>query len=264
MTRLPTLYVTHGSPTLIVDDCPARDFLAGLGRRLPRPKAVLCVSAHWEAPRAAVSAAPTPETIHDFYGFPPALYEQRYPAPGAPTLAGRVAGLLHKAGIACVVDPLRGLDHGAWVPLKLMYPAADVPAFQLSVQSPLGPEHHIGLGRALAPLREEGVLILGSGSATHNLADFRGVRGIADPVRPYVKPFDDWLVKTVEAGDEETLADYRRAPEGPRNHPSAEHFLPIFVPFGAALAAGEGRAKTLHRSYTYGILAMTAFAWGMA
>lgn len=262
--RLPTVYVTHGSPTLIVDDCPARDFLAGLGKTLPQPKAVLCVSAHWEAPRAAISAAPTPETIHDFYGFPPALYQQRYPAPGAPTLAGRVAGMLQEAGISCVVDPLRGLDHGAWVPLKLMFPAADIPAFQLSVQSPLGPEHHIALGRALAPLREEGVLILGSGSATHNLADFRGVRGVSDPVRPYVKPFDDWLVKTVEAGDESALADYRRAPEGARNHPSPEHFLPIFVPFGAALAAGEGRGTTLHRSYTYGILAMTAFAWGMA
>jgi 4,5-DOPA dioxygenase extradiol len=211
-----------------------------------------------------VSAAPKPDTIHDFYGFPPALYEQRYPAPGAPTLAGRVAGMLHKAGISCVVDPLRGLDHGAWVPLKLMFPGADIPAFQLSVQSPLGPEHHIALGRALAPLRDEGVLILGSGSATHNLADFRGVRGISDPVRPYVKPFDDWLVKTVEAGDEKALADYRRAPEGPRNHPSPEHFLPIFVPFGAALAAGQGRGTTLHRSYTYGIIAMTAFAWGTA
>jgi 4,5-DOPA dioxygenase extradiol len=197
-------------------------------------------------------------------GFPPALYDHRYAAPGAPALAGRVAGLLREAGISCAVDPLRGLDHGAWVPLKLMYPEADVPACQLSVQSPLGPEHHIALGKALAPLRGEGVLILGSGSATHNLADFRFLRRIDEPPRPYVKPFDDWLVTTVAAGDEKALADYRRAPEGARNHPSAEHFLPIFVPFGAALAAGEGRGRTLHRSYTYGILAMTAFAWGMA
>lgn len=264
MTRLPTLYVTHGSPTLIIDDCPARNFLAGLGKRLPRPKAILCVSAHWEQPRAAVSAAPKPETIHDFYGFPPALYEHRYEAPGAPAPAGRAAGVLHAAGISCVVDPRRGLDHGAWVPLKLMYPEADIPVFQLSVQSPLGPAHHIALGKALAPLRDEGVLILGSGSATHNLADFRGVRSIDEPPRPYVKPFDDWLVKTVEAGDETGLADYRRAPEGARNHPSPEHFLPIFVPFGAALATSAGRGKTLHRSYTYAIIAMTAFAWGMA
>ncbi len=262
--RLPTIFVTHGAPTLILDDCPARDFLGALGAKLPRPQAVLCVSAHWEASRAVVSAAPRPETIHDFYGFPPALYEQRYPAPGAPALAGRVAGLLHKAGISCVVDPLRGFDHGAWVPLKLMYPGHDIPALQLSVQSPLGPEHHIALGQALAPLREEGVLILGSGSATHNLADFRGGRSLDAPPRPYVKPFDDWLVKTVEAGDAAALADYRRAPEGARNHPSPEHFLPIFVPFGAAVAAGEGRGTTLHRSVTYGIIAMTAFAWGLA
>lgn len=264
MARLPTIYVTHGAPTLILDDCPARDFLGALGQTLPRPKAVLCVSAHWEAARAAVSAAPKPETIHDFYGFPSPLCEQRYPAPGAPTLAGRVAGLLHEAGVSCVVDPVHGLDHGAWVPLKLMFPEADIPVFQLSVQTPLGPEHHIALGKALAPLREEGVLILGSGSATHNLADFRGIRRLDEPPRPYVKPFDDWLVKTVEAGDEKALADYRRAPEGARNHPSPEHFLPIFVPFGAALAAGEGKGTTLHRSVTYGIIAMTAFAWGMA
>jgi 4,5-DOPA dioxygenase extradiol len=132
------------------------------------------------------------------------------------------------------------------------------------VQAPLGPEHHVALGRALAPLREEGVLILGSGSATHNLADFRGVRRIDEPPRPYVKPFDDWLVGAVEAGDEKSLADYRHAPEGRRNHPSPEHFLPIFVPLGAALATSEGKGKTLHRSYTYGILAMTAFAWGLA
>jgi 4,5-DOPA dioxygenase extradiol len=264
VTRFPTLYVTHGAPTLILDDCPARDFLAALGKRLPRPKAVLCVSPHWEETRAAVSAAPKPETIHDFFGFPPALYHHRYPAPGAPTLAGRVAGLLHKAGISCVVDPLRGFDHGAWVPLKLMFPEADIPAFQLSVQTPLGPAHHLALGRALAPLRDEGVLILGSGSATHNLRDFRGASRVDDPPCDYVKPFDDWLVKTVEAGDAAALADYERAPEGKRNHPTPEHFLPIYVPFGAALAAGEAKGRTLHRSTTYGIIAMTAFAWGMA
>lgn len=260
--RLPTIYVTHGSPTLILDDCPARDFLRGLGARLPRPKAVLCVSAHWEQPRAAVSAAPKPPTIHDFAGFPRALYEMRYAAPGAPTLAGRVAGLLHKAGISCVVDPLRGLDHGAWVPLKLMYPEGDVPAFQLSIQTPLGAVHHVALGKALAPLRDEGVLILGSGSATHNLRDFRGASGLADPPRPYVKPFDDWLVKTVEAGDENALLAWERAPEARRNHPTDDHWLPIYVPFGAALATGDGKGRTLHRSVTYGIIAMTAFAWG--
>ena len=209
MNRQPTIYVTHGAPTLILDDCPARDFLGALGKKLPRPQAVLCVSAHWESALAAVSAAPRPGTIHDFYGFPPALYEQHYPVPGAPALAGRVAGLVHKAGMSCLVDPLRGLDHGAWVPLKLMFPGADIPAFQLSVQTPLGPAHHVALGHALAPLREEGVLILGSGSATHNLADFRGGRSLHEPPRAYVKPFDDWLVKAVEAGDAAARATTR-------------------------------------------------------
>lgn len=262
MSRLPTLYVTHGSPTLIIDDCPARDFLAGLGAQLPRPSAIVCVSPHWEATRAVVSAVPRPETIHDFMGFPRPLYELRYPVPGAPTLAGRIAGLLHKAGISCIIDPLRGLDHGAWVPLKLMYPEADIPVLQVSVQTPLGPTHHIAMGKALAPLRDEGVLIVGSGSATHNLRDFRGASAVDDPPKDYVKPFDDWLVKTVEAGDGAALADYERAPEARRNHPTAEHFLPIFVPFGAALAAGEPKGRTLHRSVTFGIIAMTAFAWG--
>jgi 4,5-DOPA dioxygenase extradiol len=262
--RLPTLYVTHGAPTLIIDDCSARDFLAALGKTLPRPKAVLCVSAHWEQARAAVSAAPRQQAIHDFIGFPNALYRMRHDVPGAPALAGRVAGLLHGAGISCAVDPLRGLDHGAWVPLKLIYPEGDIPAFQLSVQTPLGAEHHIALGKALAPLREEGVLILGSGSATHNLRDFRGSSRLDDPPKPYVRPFDDWLVRTVEAGDAEALAHYDTAPEGRRNHPTPEHFLPIFVPMGAALATGDGKGKALHRSVTYGIIAMTAFAWGLA
>lgn len=259
---MPTLYVTHGSPTLIIDDCPARDFLAGLGRQLPRPKAILCVSAHWETPRAVIGAAPKPETIHDFVGFPPALYQHRYEVPGAPTLASRASGLLHKAGISCVVDPSRGLDHGAWVPLKLLYPEGDIPALQLSVQTPLGADHHIAVGKALAPLREEGVLILGSGSATHNLRDFRGASGVDDPMKPYVMPFEDWLIATVETGDAAALAEYEHAPEGKRNHPTPEHFLPIFVPFGAALAAAEGKGRTLHRSYTFGVIAMTAFAWG--
>lgn len=262
MPRMPTLFVTHGSPTLIIDDCPARDFLGTLGRQMPKPSAVICVSAHWETMRPTVSAAPKPETIHDFGGFPSALYQQRYPAPGAPTLAGRAAGMLHKAGISCTVDPLRGFDHGAWVPLKLMFPAADIPAFQLSVQPQASAAHHIAVGKALAPLRDDGVLILGTGSATHNLRDFRGASAVNDPPKPYVKPFDDWLVKTVEAGDAAALADFQRAPEGLRNHPTPEHFQPIFAPFGAALATGEGKGRTLHRSVTFGIIAMTMFAWG--
>lgn len=262
MTPQPQIFVTHGSPTLIVDDCPARDFLAGLGRDLARPAAILCVTAHWETERATVGASPAPRTIHDFGGFPEALYQIQYNPPGAPALAGRVQGLLNAAAITCRIDPLQGLDHGAWVPLKLMVPAADVPVVPLSVSPALGPAHHARLGAALAPLADEGVLILGSGSATHNL---RAVawRDIAAPPPPFVRAFDDWLVARAEAGDLAAATDFAAAPEGRRNHPSDEHYLPLLPPFGAAVARGRARARTLHRSYTYGAIAMTAFGWGM-
>ena len=262
MTPFPTIFVTHGAPTLPLEPGPCGPFLAELGARLPRPKSVLCVSAHWDtAPSVCVSAAAKPGTIHDFQGFPDALYKMSYPAPGAPGLAGRVSGLLMQARINCLVDPLRGLDHGAWVPLRLMFPAADIPVAQLSVSSRLSAAQHVAIGAALAPLREDGVLILGSGSATHNLGDF-GRAPYAAPPHDYVRAFDDWLVAAVEAGDTAALADWhKRAPQARRNHPTDEHFLPLFPPLGAAGAGAKGR--TLHRSYTYGILAMTAFGWGM-
>jgi 4,5-DOPA dioxygenase extradiol len=261
MNAQPQIFVTHGSPTLILDDCPARDFLAALGRGLARPQAVLCVSAHWETDKATVSSAPAPATIHDFGGFPQALFDMRYPAPGAPALAGRVQGLLNAAGLTCRTDPLQGLDHGAWVPLKLLFPAADVPVLQLSVSPALSARHHARLGAALAPLAEEGVLILGSGSATHNLRELVW-RDIAAPPAPFAQAFDDWLVARAEAGDLDALADFRRAPEAQRNHPTDEHYLPVLVPAGAAAARGHARAHALHRSFTYGTLAMTAFGWG--
>jgi 4,5-DOPA dioxygenase extradiol len=261
MTAQPQIFVTHGSPTLILDDCPARDFLAELGRRLARPKAVLCVSAHWETDKATVSSAPAPATIHDFGGFPQALFEMRYPAPGAPDMAGRVQGLVNAAGLTCRTDPLQGLDHGAWVPLKLLFPAADVPVLQLSVSPGLGARHHAALGAALAPLADEGVLILGSGSATHNLRELTW-GNIGAPPAAFARAFDDWLVAGAEAGDLDALADFRRAPESRRNHPTDEHYLPLLVPMGAAAARGGATARTLHRSFTYGTLAMTAFGWG--
>lgn len=258
MDALPSFFITHGSPTMGLDDCPARDFVAGLGGLLPRPEAVLCVSAHWEQPRPAVSGTDAPETIHDFFGFPEALYEMRYPAPGAPALAARVKDLLDAAGLGCEVHPRRGLDHGAWVPLKLAWPEADVPVTQLSVQTALGPEHHLALGRALAPLRREGVLVLASGSATHNLREFGRYPLDAEPVG-YAAAFAAWLDDAVARGDVAALADWqRRAPEAARNHPTPEHFLPLF----AALGAGDGAGRRLHASYTYGVFYMGAYAFG--
>ncbi|MBV8392295.1 MAG: dioxygenase [Alphaproteobacteria bacterium] len=252
---MPTVFVSHGSPMLFLEqDLPARAFLATLGEILPRPKAILAVSAHWNTERPAVSTAARPETIHDFYGFPEPLYRLRYAAPGAPELAQQVAEL---TGAVPVGD--YGLDHGAWVPAMLGWPKADIPIFQLSVQPYATPADHIALGRRLAPLREEGVLVMGSGSATHNLR--RLMRGAHDtPAEPWAREFDDWVAEKVEAGDEKALANYRsEAPHAKEAHPTDEHFLPLHVAFGAA---GEGaRGKTLHRSFTSGNLSMASYAF---
>lgn len=258
--RIPALFVSHGAPTLVSDGVPARDFLAGLAAELPGPRAIVCVSAHWTTRRAAVSSTASPATIHDFYGFPEPLYELSYPAPGAPELAGRIAKLLGEAGIECDVDPGRGLDHGAWVPLLLMYPEADVPVVQLSLQSRLGPAHHLRLGEALVPLRDEGILIVGSGGFTHNLSEFRG-QAADSPAPDWVTGFADWMSEAIEAGRRDDLLDYRRrAPHARRNHPSEEHLLPLYVAMGAGGAETGGRR--VHASFTYGVLAMDAFAFG--
>lgn len=250
---MPTIFVSHGAPTLILEEKPARAFLASLGSQLPRPKAIIAVSAHWDTDVPAVSLARKPETIHDFYGFPEALYRLHYDAPGAPELAERVARLTGAAH-----DPRRGLDHGAWVPAMLGWPEADIPIFQLSVQPDESPAHHIALGRKLSSLREEGVLVMGSGSATHNLRAL--VRGGDSEPEPWAKAFDDWLAETVEKGDEAALADYRtQAPYARDAHPTDEHFLPLHVAFGAAGVGAHGRP--LHRSFTLGNLSMASYAF---
>ena len=251
---MPTVFVSHGAPTLILDDVPARTFLASLGQQLPKPKAIIAVSAHWDTDVPAVSLARKPETIHDFYGFPDALYRLRYAAPGDPKLAERVAKLTGAAH-----DNHRGLDHGAWVPAMLGWPEADIPIFQLSVQPDQSPAHHIALGRKLAPLREEGVLVMGSGSATHNLRAL--VRGGVDcEPESWAQEFDDWLAATLEKGDEAALADYRaQAPGASEAHPTDEHLLPLHVAYGAA---GEGaRGRALHRSFSLGNLSMASYAF---
>lgn len=262
MATQPTIFVSHGSPSLVIDGGKARDFLSGLGAQLTaergKPDAVVCVSAHWDTRQPAVSAAPQPETIHDFGGFPDVLYRLRYPAPGDPALAARISDLLREAGLPCVVDPRRGLDHGAWSPLMLIYPKADIPVLQVSVQSPLGARHHAALGRALASLREENMLLFCSGSATHNLYDFGRYAPDAQPA-PYAREFDDWLTNCVSRGAREDIVEFKtRAPEARRNHPSDEHFLPMIV---AAGSATDPKGRVLHDSFTYGVLSMAAFAY---
>jgi 4,5-DOPA dioxygenase extradiol len=258
--RLPSVFVSHGAPTLPFEEVPARRFLEDLGRALGRPEAVLCVSAHWESARPALSLAEAPETIHDFYGFPAALYELQYPAPGAPELARSAAALLAEAEWDPLLVEGRGLDHGAWSPLLLMYPEATIPVAQLSVLVRGGPADHLALGRALAPLRAEGVLILGSGGAVHNLAEWRGGEtGVPD----WARAFDDWLAERIEGGAVAELVDYRnRAPSGERAHPTEEHLLPLFAALGAGAATDGDGGRVLHRSFGPGGLSMAAYAFG--
>jgi 4,5-DOPA dioxygenase extradiol len=245
---------------LAISDSPARRFLESLGRSLPRPTSILVISAHWESDGApAVSLAQQPATIHDFRGFPPELFAIDYPAPGAPELAGHAAQLLEQAGYAVKRSADRGLDHGAWVPLRLMYPQADIPVAQLSLVRGAGPAEHERLGSALSALRQEGVLVVGSGSLTHNLNEFRG-QGVDAPVPSWVSDFSDWMHARLQAQQRDALLDYRRAaPDGERNHPTEEHLLPLFVAMGAAGAAA--RAERIHASYEYGVLAMDVYAF---
>ena len=256
---LPSLFISHGSPMLALRPSSARDFLAGLGAQLPRPKAIVIASGHWETAQPEVNAVAVNDTIHDFYGFPPALYAIRYPAPGSPELAERIAGLLRAAGLSVEIDHERGLDHGAWVPLTLMYPGHDIPVLQLALQSELGPPHHLQLGRAIAALREHDALVIGSGTFTHNLGRPRAPDQDAPPA-PDVVAFADWMHTALTEQRIDDLLEYRRkAPYAALQHPTEEHLLPLFVALGAA---GDGaRATRLHESSTWGTLRMDAYSF---
>jgi 4,5-DOPA dioxygenase extradiol len=245
---------------LAIQDSPAHRFLLELGKSLPKPKAILVASAHWESMGGpAVSLASEPETIHDFGGFPRALFEIRYPAPGAPETASRAAALLEREGITVKTSALRGLDHGAWVPLRLMYPEAGIPVAQVSVVRGAAPAEHLHIGRALSSLRDEGVLVIGSGSLTHNLYEFRR-QDIDAPVPAWVSDFDLWMEHRLEGNDSEALLNYREeAPFAVRNHPTEEHLLPLFVAMGAAGETAD--VERLHDSYEYGVLAMDVYAF---
>ena len=233
-----------------------------LGARLPRPSAILVISAHWETRTPAVSRAVLPETIHDFSGFPEALYKLRYPAPGAPEMAQAAALALQQAGIPVQLDDTHGLDHGAWVPLSFLFPQADIPVAQLSLQPDKNPAWHVALGRALRPLRAQGVLIVGRGSVTLNLdAVFKHAQG--EPAPDWVTEFRDWIAAKIAAGDLPALIEYRsRAPHAVQNHPTDEHLLPLFVALGAANKIDS--ALHLNRVMTYGLLAMDAWLFDAA
>ena len=259
MNRPPSIFVSHGSPMILLEDCPARRFLADYGATLDKPSAILMVSAHWETAGVCVATADRPDTIHDFYGFPEDIYRSRYGAPGAPEVALKAAALLRAGGMEVAADPVRGLDHGAWVPLAFLFPDADIPVAQVSIQSRLGPRHHLELGRALAGLRDEGVLILCSGNLTHGVRELaRGA--VDDPPHPWVAEFADWMHDAIGNGRAEDLVNYRaNAPHAERNHPTEDHYLPLLVAFGAG---GENATpERVHASTTYRTLAMDAYAF---
>ena len=257
--REPVLFVPHGAPTMALEPGEAGAALSAFATRIPRPPAILVISAHWNTAIPTFSAACKPETIHDFYGFPQALYAIRYPVCGAVKWAMEGRALLEEAGFEVGVDPKRGLDHGAWVPLRLMYPDASVPVAAISLQTRLGPEHHYRLGQALAPLRDAGVMILASGNLTHNLGHF-GLRHGMGVSLDYVRDFQTWWRERVEARDVEALLDYRRqAPGAQEAHPTEEHLLPFFVALGAAGEKFE--SEVVHAGIDHEILVMDTYAF---
>ena len=246
--RMPTIYLGHGAPPL-VDDPLWVIQLEAWARAMPRPRAILMVSAHWEsAPLTIGATRDAAPLVYDFGGFPERYYHAKYPAPGAPDLADRLRGLL--SGIEPVADrPDRGLDHGAYVPLTVMYPGADIPVLQISMPT-LDPQRLVRVGAALAPLRDEGILIIGSGFLTHGLPFLRDFRFDAPPPG-WSTEFDHWAAEALDHGDVDALADFRSAPGARYAHPSTEHFAPIFVTLGAA--SGSPAPVTTITGYWLGL-----------
>lgn len=259
MYKAPVLFISHGAPTFALEPGELGPRLTRLGAQLSTLSAVLVVSAHWQTRGIQITSGGAPETVHDFRGFPTALYAIRYPAPGSPDLALEAAELLADAGYAVQLDARRGLDHGVWVPLRFLFPRADVPVFQVSMPYDLDAAGALRLGHALAPLRERGVMIVGSGSLTHNLSEFRP--GSAAPAS-YVQAFSDWIQQRVLQRDLTALEHYRQqAPDAQRAHPSEEHFLPLLIALGAT--APDDPVEVLEGGIIAGVLSMDSFRWGL-
>lgn len=253
----PSLYISHGSPMLALEPGASGPALARLAAELPKPKAIVIVSAHWESNELLVSGNPQPDTWHDFGGFPKALFEVQYPAPGDPQLAAEVVELLKSDDLPARIDAKRPFDHGVWVPLSLMYPQADIPVVQVSLPTRGGPALQTRVGHALRSLREQGVLLIGSGSITHNLRELDW-HACPESVEPWAKVFRDWMIEKLAANDAVALHDYRQqAPNAVRNHPSDEHLLPLYFARGAG-----GEFSVAHQGFTMGALGMDIYRFG--
>jgi len=262
MSRQPVLFVSHGAPTAALDAGPYAAALRRFGDGLTgeaRPAAIAVVSAHWQSRGpVGVTGATRPETIHDFFGFPEPLYRLRYDVPGDPRLAAHIAATLSGAGVPAVVSPTRGLDHGAWVPLRLALPEATIPVVQVSLPA-VPPEALLGLGEALRPLRAQGVLVVASGGLVHNLGDLDLAHPDAPPAG-WAVDFDRWAWERAALQEREALGLWRRlAPQPARAHPSTDHFDPLLVAVGAAWP-GE-TAESIYEGIAYSTLSLRTFAF---
>ena len=260
---VPSLFISHGAPTLAVVPGQAGPALAGLGERLklayPELRGIVVMSPHWVTEVLAIQTHGNAPILHDFSGFPESLYRLEYPAPGSSEMAVRVADLLQQAGLMTAKEPRRGLDHGAWVPLRYLFPSANLPVIQVSMPYPRKPSYYFGIGEALREMAGEGYLILGSGGLTHNLGHYRGQPEEAEAL-PYLAPFVDWFNDHLMAWDLEALFDYRRrAPNADLAHPMDDHLMPMYFAMGAGASA---HASHLHASVSHGILAMDIFSFG--
>ena len=254
----PSLFISHGAPDLALSDSPARRFLESLGGTLKRPDAILIASAHHEGEGVAVRAPARFRTWHDFGNFDPRLFEMRYEPAGAVDVADEAMRLLDDAGLSPRREASDRIDHGAWVPLSLLFPDADIPVVMVSIDPGRDSRWHEAVGRALAPLRDNNVLVIGSGSISHNLRAIFSARPSED--RAWVEGFTNWLEEAIRTGDRDRLLSaMAQAPAAARNHPTDEHLLPLFFAYGAG---GGGEGRRLHHSYTYDVLAMDAYAFG--
>ncbi len=253
----PSLFISHGSPMLALQPGESGPALARLAAEMPRPRAIVMVSAHWESHELLVNGNPQPETWHDFGGFAAELFAVQYPAPGLPDLTHEVVELLAASDLPARIDSRRPFDHGVWVPLSLMYPQADIPVVQISLPSRQGPELQTRVGKALAGLRADGVLIIGSGSITHNLGELNW-NGDSARVEPWAQAFRDWMIDKLASDDESALHQYRSlAPHAVRAHPSDEHLLPLYF----ARGAGD-EFSIAHQGFTMGALGMDIYRFG--
>lgn len=258
MNTAPALFISHGAPTFAIDPGELGQKLGELGQSLTNIKAIVAVSPHWETTDLRVSGNTTPETIHDFYGFAPELYSIIYPAAGSTEISRLVLQALQSAGLNAELDAHQGMDHGVWVPLRFLRPEADIPVVCISLPLDATPQSAWHLGQALAPLREQGILVLGTGSLTHNLGEFRGPA--VTHVSPYVTQFANWIEQHVDKRDQQALLQYRSlAPHAARAHPTEEHLLPLFVALGAS--SDTDQFDVITREVRYGMLSMASYYW---